>query len=113
MGPVNPKIGFSYDAPTQDVSGNPFPSSKIAKYQVGIRPEGSPSGVYPMIVDDVQFENGRQKTPMALFSQLSFGQKHAAVRVVSTDGKESAWSEEVAFVLEAVAPEAPTGFEVS
>lgn len=109
-GPVNPKVGFSYDAPTTDVDGNPFPASKIAKYQIGVGPT---SGNYTLIVDDVAFENGKQLTPMTLFSSLAFGQWYGAARVVSTDGKTSAWSNEAAFVLEAVAPSPPTGFTVS
>lgn len=108
-GPVNPKVGFTYDAPTQDVDGNPFPASKIAKYQIGV---GQTSGVYPQIFDDVEFENGKQSTPITLLGVLAFGQWYAAARVVSTDGKTSAWSNEAAFVLEAVTPEAPANFTV-
>lgn len=109
-GPVNPKVGFSYDAPTTDVGGNPFPASKLAKYQVGVGPT---PGNYTLIVDDVAFENGRQVSPMTLFSSLAFGQWYAAVRAVSKDGPVSAWSNEAAFVLEAVAPEAPANFTVT
>jgi hypothetical protein len=111
-GPVNPKVGFTYNHAATDVNGNPFPVSKIAKYQIGLRRGGS-VGTYEMIVDDAQFENGQQVSGMSLFGNLAYGQWYAAARTVSTEGPVSAWSAEAAFVLEAVTPSAPTGFEVS
>lgn len=110
-GPVNPKQGFSYNAPTEDTDGNPFPASKIAKYQIGI---GTAPGVYTVIVDDVQLESGiLQTSPISLIGTLSYGQKYAAARAVSTDGKNSPWSNEAAFVLEPPTPKAPSGFSVA
>jgi hypothetical protein len=111
-GPVNPKQGFSYDVPSTDVDGNPFPASKIAKYQIGLRRTGS-AGTYEMVVDDAQFEAGRQVSAMTLFGNLAYGQWFAAVRAVSTEGPVSAWSPEVGFVLQAVAPSAPGNFSVA
>lgn len=111
MGPVNPKIGFSYTAPTQNTDGSTLDPSKIVKYQIGI---GIASGVYPIIVDDVTIEAGvLQVSPISLIGQLTFGQKYAAVRVVTDDNKTSGWSDEVQFVLEAATPNPPTDFLVS
>ena len=113
MGPVNPKIGFKYTPPTEDVDGNPLPQGAIAKYQIGV---GISPGVYTLIADDVEFENGQQVSPMNLFGQLSFGQKFAAVRVVLDDVHNNAmseWSEEVQFEIRPVAPMPPTGFSVA
>lgn len=111
-GPVNPKVGFSYDHPTTDTQGNPFPLNKIAKYQIGLRRSGA-AGTYELIVDDAQFESGKQVSAMSLFGALAYGQWYAAIRTVSTEAKTSPWSEEAAFVLEAATPNPPTGFTVA
>lgn len=110
-GVVNPKVGFSYVAPTQDVDGNPFPANKITKYQIGL---GQVSGTYTLVKDDVTIESGsNQTTPISVASGLAYGQWYAAVRAVTTDGVNSAWSGEIAFVLAAPVPQAPSGFTVS
>lgn len=110
MGPVNPKVGFSYTAPTQATDGSAFPANKIAKYQIGL---GQAPGVYTLIRDDVQFENGKQTTPFSVAGTLAFGQWYAAARAVSTEGTTSAWSNEAAFVLEPATPNPPLNFEIA
>lgn len=110
-GPVNPREGFKYNAPTAYTDGTPMPATAVEKYQIGI---GTVSGTYPIIVDDVQMESGSlQLSPISLIGTLTYGQKYAAVRVVSKEGKVSAWSAEAAFVLEAATPNAPSNFSVA
>lgn len=110
-GIVNPKVGFTYTVPTLDTDGNPFPASKIAKYQVGL---GQNPGNYTLVKDDITIESGaNQTTPISVAAGLAFGQWYAAGRAVTTDGQVSAWSNEVAFMLVAATPVAPGNFTVS
>lgn len=108
-GPVNPKTGFTYDLPTQNTDGSALAPSQIAKFQIGL---GTTSGQYTVIKDDLTIETAKQTTPLSLIGTLAYGQWYAAVRTVSKDGKTSAWSAEVAFVLEAPTPEPPGNFTI-
>ena len=103
-GPVNPKIGFTYSAPTQNTDGSAI--GVVLKYQIGL---GQVAGNYTLIVDDVQFENGQQVTPFAVVGKLAYGQWYAACRVITADGT-SAWSNEAPFMLVQPTPSAPTSF---
>lgn len=108
-GVVNPKTGFSYDLPTQNTDGSPLLPANIAKFQIGL---GQASGAYTLIKDDVTLESGKQTSPLSLLGILAYGQWYAAVRTVSKDGINSAWSTEVPFVLQAPTPEAPANFTI-
>jgi hypothetical protein len=114
-GPVNPKEGFKYTLPTQNVDGSPLARDKIAKFQIGLsQTPVAAGGDYGLIKDDVQLEPGAdQVSPISLIAGLAHGQWYAAARTVSSEGKVSVWSTAVPFVLEAVAPNPPSGFAVS
>jgi len=112
-GPVNPKTGFSFDVPTQNTDGTALAAADIAKFQIGL---GQTSGQYTLIKDDLTIEVGKQTTPMSLFGQLAYGQWYASVRTVTTPAKgakTSAWGPEIAFVLEAATPNAPSNFSIA
>lgn len=109
-GPINPKTGFSYDVPTKYTDGTPLVLTDIARYQVGI---GQIPGTYSQVKDDVNFEQGRQLSPLSLFGPLAVGQWYGAVRAVTKTGKTSAWSTEAPFVIDTLTPEPPGNFLIA
>lgn len=112
-GPSNPDT-ITFDAPTRWVeNGATIPVGGIAKYQYGF---GRVSKTYTVIVDDANMTpdaQGKQDAPLSIAGQLAFGQWFGAARAVSADGKTSAWSNEAAFTVDPLTPEAPTNFGIA
>lgn len=111
-GPSNPDT-IVFDAPAKFTDGTSIPVGTISKYQYGF---GKVSKAYTVIVDDTNMTpdaQGKQDAPLTIAGQLAFGQWFGAARAVSKDGPVSAWSNESAFTVDALTPEAPANFSVA
>lgn len=112
MGPINPDT-IIFDAPAQFVEDNSsIPPGTITKYQYGF--SQTAGGPYTKLIDDTDLAptpQGKQTADINL-SGFAFGQWYAAARAVSKDGPISAWSNEFAFVVQALTPKPPANFSI-
>lgn len=102
----NPKSVLSWTDPTTESNGSPLPAGDVANYNIHI---GTSTGVYSKVVSLPS-----TNTTSCLVSQLSLadGNWYAVVTAVDVAGNESAYSNEINFTLDSIAPSAPTGLQI-
>lgn len=113
---VGPVVGagtcaLTWEAPTTNVNGSPL--TDLARYEVQV---GTAPGTFPTPPVAVG-ASGPAPAPGTVVAWpcvgLADGQRYARVRAVDLAGNPSAWSTEVPFVFDAVAPSAPANLRVN
>ena len=109
VGPVVSACSLAWTAPTTNTDGTPL--TDLARYEVQVGPA---PGVYPTPPVSVGAVTPAPApgTTVTHTCAAADGQRYARVRACDLAGNCSTWSDEVPFVLDAVAPSAPVNLRV-